>query len=111
MIDIIWSEFTTGLPDQAQLAHVLVRLVAAALLGGLVGWQRESTHKPAGLRTHMLVTLGSAVFVLAASLSGVGPDGQARVIQGLATGVGFLGAGAILKLASEREIHGLTTAA
>lgn len=110
-MDIFWEELTSGLPDTRQLAHVLIRLVAATLLGAVIGIQRERVGKPAGLRTHMLVTLGTAVFVLACSGVGMSLDGLSRVIQGIVTGVGFLGAGSILKLSEERDIQGLTTAA
>jgi putative Mg2+ transporter-C (MgtC) family protein len=85
------------LPDLAQLVRVLVRVVVAAALGGLLGAERERAGKAAGLRTHMLVALG------AGDLS--------RVIQGVATGIGFIGAGTILKRADSDEIQGLTTAA
>jgi putative Mg2+ transporter-C (MgtC) family protein len=111
MIEIFWDELTSGLPTKTQLAHTLIRLVAAALLGSLIGWQRERAGKSAGLRTHILVSLGTAVFVLAATGSGMSSDGVSRVIQGLVTGIGFIGAGAILKLSQTREIQGLTTAA
>jgi len=110
-MDIIWEELTSGLPDARQLVHVLIRLVAATLLGAVVGIQRERAGKPAGLRTHMLVTLGTAVFVLACSGVGMSSDGLSRVIQGIVTGIGFIGAGSILKLNEEREVQGLTTAA
>ncbi|HEY6530198.1 MAG TPA: MgtC/SapB family protein [Cellvibrionaceae bacterium] len=111
MIEIFWSELTYGLPNPIQLAHVIIRLIAAMLLGALVGYQREQAGKSAGLRTHMLVALGTALFVLAATGSGMSSDGVSRVIQGLASGIGFIGAGAILKLGATREIKGLTTAA
>ena len=110
-MDIFWEELTSGLPNARQLVHVLIRLVAATLLGAVVGLQRERAGKPAGLRTHMLVTLGTAVFVLACSGVGMSSDGLSRVIQGIVTGIGFLGAGSILKLSEERDIQGLTTAA
>jgi putative Mg2+ transporter-C (MgtC) family protein len=110
-MDIIWEELTSGLPDARQLVHVLIRLIAATLLGAVVGFQREKAGKPAGLRTHMLVTLGTAVFVLACSGVGMSSDGLSRVIQGIVTGIGFIGAGSILKLNEERDIQGLTTAA
>jgi len=110
-MDIFWEELTSGLPDTRQLVHVLIRLLAATLLGAVVGLQRERAGKPAGLRTHMLVTLGTAVFVLACSGVGMSSDGLSRVIQGIVTGIGFLGAGSILKLNDERDIQGLTTAA
>jgi len=90
--------------------RVTVRLLTAMTIGTAIGLQRELTHKPAGLRTHMLVALGTAVFVVGAAESGMSVDAVSRIVQGLATGIGFLGAGAILKLTDEREIHGLTTA-
>jgi putative Mg2+ transporter-C (MgtC) family protein len=110
-MDIIWEELTSGLPDTRQLVHVLIRLIAATLLGAVIGIQRERAGKPAGLRTHMLVTLGTAVFVLACSGVGMSSDALSRVIQGIVTGIGFIGAGSILKLSEEREVQGLTTAA
>lgn len=110
-MDIFWEELTSGLPNVRQLMHVLIRLAAATLLGAVVGIQRERAGKPAGLRTHILVTLGTAVFVLACSGIGMSLDGLSRVIQGIVTGIGFIGAGSILKLSEERDIQGLTTAA
>jgi len=110
-MDIFWEELTSGLPNARQLVHVIIRLMAAALLGAVVGIQRERAGKPAGLRTHILVTLGTTVFILACSGVGMSSDGLSRVIQGIITGIGFLGAGSILKLNEERDIQGLTTAA
>lgn len=110
-MDIFWEELTSGLPDVRQLVHVIIRLIAATILGGVVGIQREKARKPAGLRTHILVSLGTAVFVLACSGVGMSMDGLSRVIQGIVTGIGFIGAGSILKLNEERDIQGLTTAA
>ncbi len=110
-MDIVWEELSAGLPDVRQLIQVLVRLFAAAILGAIIGIQRERAGKPAGLRTHILVTLGTTVFVVACSTSGMDADGLSRVIQGIVTGIGFIGAGSILKLNNERDIKGLTTAA
>lgn len=110
-MDILWEELTSGLPNATQLVHVLIRLIAATLLGAVIGIERERAGKPAGLRTHMLVTLGTAVFIVACSGVGLTSDGLSRVIQGIVTGIGFLGAGTILKLSEERDIQGLTTAA
>ena len=110
-MDIIWEELTFGLPDVRQLVHALIRLIAATVLGAFVGFERERARKPAGLRTHMLVCVGTAVFVLACSGVGMSLDGLSRVIQGIVTGIGFIGAGSILKLNEERDIQGLTTAA
>jgi putative Mg2+ transporter-C (MgtC) family protein len=106
-----FDEITRLAPDTHQLVRITVRLLAALAIGTAIGLQRELTHKPAGLRTHMLVALGTALFVISAAESGMHLDSVSRIVQGLATGIGFLGGGAILKLTSEREIHGLTTAA
>jgi len=111
MMDVFWQELTSGLHDTKQLERVIIRLVAAVLLGGIVGIQREKDRKPAGLRTHMLVSLATAVFVISCSAAGVSVEGLSRVVQGLVTGIGFIGAGAILKLSQEHQIRGLTTAA
>ncbi len=110
-MDIFWEELVSGIPDFNQFARIVIRLVAATLFGAAIGLQRERTCKPAGLKTHILVTLGTTVFVLACSGYGMSSDGLSRVIQGIVTGVGFIGAGSILKLDKERDIQGLTTAA
>ena len=110
-MEILWQELTSGLPDRQQLAHVIIRMIAAVVIGSIIGFEREKVGKPAGLRTHMLVALGTCVFVLTCSGYGMSSDGLSRVIQGIATGIGFLGAGSILKLNEERDIQGLTTAA
>jgi putative Mg2+ transporter-C (MgtC) family protein len=110
-MDPFLNELRLGLPDGAQVARIVVRLVAASLLGAVIGIQRERAGKPAGLRTHMLVALGAAMFILAGLESGMPLADVSRIIQGLAAGIGFLGAGAILKLTDAREITGLTTAA
>ena len=87
--------------------EIFLRLVFAVIIGGLVGLEREVVHKPAGIRTHMLVCLGSALFVLA-TLETL-PEESAKIIAGVATGIGFLGAGTIFR--SKSAVHGLTTAA
>jgi len=110
-MNIILEELTAGLPDAEQFTRIVIRLLVAMLLGAVVGIQREQTGKPAGVRTHMLVSLGAALFVLAPVEAGMTSADLSRVIQGLATGIGFIGGGAILKLSEEREIQGLTTAA
>jgi len=110
-MDTLWQELTLGLGSAVQLERMLIRVVVAVVLGGLVGIQRERAGKPAGVRTHMLVCLGTAVVVLACAGMGMQQDAQSRVIQGIVTGVGFIGAGSILKLSHERDIQGLTTAA
>jgi putative Mg2+ transporter-C (MgtC) family protein len=96
--------------------ELILRLSIAALVGSILGLNRELKGKPAGLRTHALVTLGAAV----ATLTGVqtsaipltpDPNALARIIQGVLTGIGFLGAGVIINDVSGRSVHGLTTAA
>ena len=82
-------------------------MVLATLAGGLIGLERELVHRPAGIRTHMLVSLGSALFALI-TIEQL-PNEAARIIAGIATGIGFLGAGTIFK--AKDEVHGLTTAA
>jgi|SRR6185369_1555737 putative Mg2+ transporter-C (MgtC) family protein len=110
-MDILWQELIGGFPDRHRLAVVVIRVIAATLLGAIVGIERERAGKPAGLRTHMLVSLGTAVVVLACADANMSVDGLSRVIQGIVTGIGFVGAGTILKLNEQREIKGLTTAA
>ncbi len=108
------AEFS-DIPDLEAATQVIVRLVLAAFLGGLLGLQREHQGKEAGVRTHMLVALGSALFVLVPASAGTDADGLSRVIQGVVAGVGFLCAGTILKVTSatdgEDQVRGLTTAA
>jgi len=99
------------LPSRQQFLTVSVRLIAAAVFGGVVGLERQWEGKAAGLRTHMLVCLGSALFVIAPIQAGMAVADLSRVFQGVATGIGFIGAGTILKLADQQEIKGLTTAA
>src|SRR5688572_25643370 len=93
-------------PGEGQAVIVVVRLVTAALLGGLLGAERESEGKPAGLRTHMLVGLGAALFVIAPHQAGFTEGDLGRIIQGVAAGIGFIGAGTILKLTDREEIKG-----
>ncbi len=95
---------------------IILRLSLALVVGGAIGWNRQQRHKAAGLRTHMLVSLGAALFVLIPLQSSVhSGDAVSRVIQGVATGVGFLGAGEILHLsrpnAANPKVKGLTSAA
>ena len=87
----------------------LLRVCIAVVVGAVIGIERELAEKPAGLRTHMLVAVGSAFFVLACQLERSIDLG--RVIQGVAAGIGFIGGGAILKLGEEKKIKGMTTAA
>lgn len=101
----------SDLAELEQFVQAVVRLLIAALLGGVLGLQREREGKPAGIRTHMLVAAGSALFVLVPLQAGMDNEGLSRVLQGLLAGIGFLCAGSILKLPNEEQVHGLTTAA
>jgi putative Mg2+ transporter-C (MgtC) family protein len=106
----IASDFS-DLGNLTQTTRVVVRLLCAALLGALIGYERERRGKAAGMRTHILVSLGAALFVLVLHESGGDVTAQSRVVQGVIAGIGFLGAGTILNTRGERQIQGLTTAA
>lgn len=110
-MQVLFDELAAGIPDGPQFIRVVTRLLVATLLGAIVGYERERTGKSAGLRTHMLVALSCALFVIAPLEAGASPDDLSRVVQGVAAGIGFLGAGAILKRDDSREVQGLTTAA
>ncbi|RZL65368.1 MAG: MgtC/SapB family protein [Variovorax sp.] len=108
---VVAAEFS-DVPDLAQFVRISVRLMLAAVLGFVLGFEREQHGKAAGVRTHMLVAIGSAMFVLIPQQSGIEPADMSRVIQGLVAGVGFLCAGTILKQGrDEQQVQGLTTAA
>lgn len=100
-----------AMPGVETLTTILLRVLMAALLGGIIGWEREQKGRAAGLKTHILVSIGSALFVLAPLLAGIDGGDVTRVMQGVVQGIGFLGAGAILKMDRGRRIRGLTTAA
>jgi putative Mg2+ transporter-C (MgtC) family protein len=106
----IVDEFS-DLGDLEQVTQLVVRLLLAALLGGILGLERERQGKAAGVRTHMLVAASSALIVVVSVQGGLSDDALSRVLQGLLAGVGFVCAGAILKLEREEQVHGLTTAA
>ena len=110
-MNLILDELSSSLPDAQEAVRVIIRLLAALIAGAVIGLQRELSGKAAGLRTHMLVSMGMTLFVLAAAELDMQQDAMSRVIQGLATGIGFIGAGAILKLESHQKIRGMTTAA
>ena len=110
MMEALRAEFS-DVSDPAQLTRIVVRLLLAAALGAVLGYERERRGKAAGLRTHMLVAIGAALFVLVPQQAGMAVADMSRVIQGIVTGVGFLGAGAIIKHAPEHSVQGLTTAA
>jgi putative Mg2+ transporter-C (MgtC) family protein len=110
VLESVGSDFT-DLPDLGRMAQLALRLIAAVVLGGLLGYERAHAGKAAGIRTHMLVALGAALFVVLPQQAGADEQALSRVIQGLIAGIGFLGGGAILKISSQGEVHGLTTAA
>ncbi len=111
---MIWntiiSEFS-DISDITQTTQITVRLLVAALLGSLLGFEREMKGKSAGVRTHMLVALGAALFILVPQQAGATVGDLSRVMQGLVAGIGFLGAGAIIMGSQQGTTRGLTTAA
>ncbi|MGV8835994.1 MgtC/SapB family protein [Cellvibrio sp.] len=104
------AEFS-DLKDVSEITTLIIRLLMAALLGGILGFEREQRGKAAGIKTHMLVAIGSALFVLIPQQAGLSEQELSRVVQGIIAGIGFLGAGAILKGNDEKDLKGLTTAA
>lgn len=108
--DTILQEFS-DVGELKTLTRLVIRLLLAALLGGMLGYEREHRGKAAGMRTHMLVAIGAALFVLVPQQAGVADADLTRVLQGLIAGVGFLGAGTIIKGNHEEDVRGLTTAA
>jgi putative Mg2+ transporter-C (MgtC) family protein len=117
MLPLLGIDPFLDLGDTSHLWRDLVRLLVAAVFGGLLGVERQQEGKAAGMRTHMLVAMGAALFALL-PLETVGDkltveqlSQLSRVMQGIVTGIGFLGAGTILKLSEQHEIRGLTTAA
>jgi putative Mg2+ transporter-C (MgtC) family protein len=108
--DTIADEFS-DLPDTPQVTRATVRLVVAAALGGVLGYEGERKGKAAGMRTHILVALGAALFVMVPQQMKVSDTDLTRVLQGLVAGVGFLGTGAIVRAADQAGVKGLTTAA
>ncbi len=106
----VLAEFS-DVPDVATTTRIMLRLVLAALLGGILGYERELKRRSAGVRTHMLVAVGSALFVIGPMQSGMPLEDMSRVLQGIVQGIGFLGAGAIIVRARQHLVEGLTTAA
>ena len=106
----VLSEFS-DVPDAEQVTRITLHLLVAATLGGLLGYEREQQGKSAGVRTHMMVAIGAALFVLIPQQAGASSADLSRILQGLIAGVGFLGTGAIIMGNREVETRGLTTAA
>jgi putative Mg2+ transporter-C (MgtC) family protein len=88
-----------------------LRLLLAAVLGAVVGIQRELVHKPAGLRTHILICMGSALFTIVSIYGFSGTVDPARIAAGVVTGIGFIGAGVIFRGMRGDQVMGITTAA
>jgi putative Mg2+ transporter-C (MgtC) family protein len=110
MFEALVAEFS-DLPDAGHATRLVLRLLVAGLMGALIGYDRERISSPAGLRTHILVSMGAALFVIVPVQAGFSGDDVSRVVQGLVAGIGFLGAGAILKQDTSMIVRGLTTAA
>jgi putative Mg2+ transporter-C (MgtC) family protein len=110
IVSTLRDEFA-DLGDPEQLIRVALRLLIAVLLGAVLGYEREKRGSTAGLRTHMLVALGVALAVVASEQAGIARSDMSRVLQGLLAGIGFLGAGAIIKQSDKEQVKGLTTAA
>src|SRR5690606_17070231 len=104
------SEFS-DLTDVGQAVRVALRLPLAPRLGGPLGFDRDCRGRAAGIRTHMLVCSGAALFVLGSEMVEGGDDAMSRVVQGIVAGIGFLGAGTIIKGEHMNDVKGLTTAA
>lgn len=98
------------MPPELEMA---LRLLLATGLGALIGYQRERARKPAGLRTHILIALGAALFTVVSVFGFDDTADVARVAAGVVTGIGFIGAGVIIRGLRGKEEHvaGLTTAA
>jgi putative Mg2+ transporter-C (MgtC) family protein len=114
----MWEEVREGitaefsdLPSIESATRLFIRLTLSAALGGLIGYEREWRGKDAGLRTHMLVCLGTAFVIAAAEQARMPFTDLSRIIQGIMAGIGFVGAGAILKRTDKSKVEGLTTAA
>lgn len=114
----VWQQISTtfvaefsDLKDVTEITRISIRLLMAAILGGILGFEREQKGKAAGIKTHMLVCIGAALFVLIPQQAGLTEAELSRVVQGVIAGIGFLGAGAILKGNDEKDLKGMTTAA
>ena len=114
MWQTVWStvalEFT-DVSDIETITQISLRLVVAAILGGIIGYERELKSRDAGLRTHILVCMGTAIFVIGPTQAGMPIEDMSRVLQGIIQGMGFLGAGAIVVGTIKQRTQGLTTAA
>jgi len=102
--------------NPGSFGDVVARLTLSAILGGVIGFNRELHNKPAGLRTHALVAIGGCLLTLVGlalvSQQAIGDAGSvSRIIQGMVAGIGFVGGGVILRDPASKDVYGLTTAA
>jgi len=95
--------------DPAAQFELIVRLALGVALGGVIGWERELQRQPAGFRTHSLVALGACIFTVISASAFAGEGDPARIAAQIVTGIGFIGAGTIIR--HEGSVRGLTTAA
>jgi putative Mg2+ transporter-C (MgtC) family protein len=102
------NNLKVGCGEMSTEIEMILRLLLATALGATIGYQRERANKPAGLRTHTLICVGAALFTIA-SIYGFGEADPARIAAGIVAGIGFLGAGAIIR--TREHLVGLTTAA
>jgi putative Mg2+ transporter-C (MgtC) family protein len=110
-MDFSWSELGLELPGASHALRTGIRLLVAVLLGAAIGLNREWKGQQAGLRTHVLVALGAALFTIVPLEDSEGDTALSEIAKGISAGIGFLGAGTILKLTDQQEVKGLTTAA
>jgi len=114
MLQEVWSTLASefsDITDVATATRIAVRILVAGLLGGVLGYDRARKERSAGIRTHMLVAVGTAIFMLGPTQAGMPLGDLSRVIQGVVQGIGFLAAGAIIIGTAARQARGLTTAA
>lgn len=109
ILDTIAKEYSDF--SLVEMIQLTIRLAMAVLIGGILGWQREAAGKVAGFRTHILVALGAAAFIIIPQQAGLDSQGISRIVQGIITGIGFLGAGCIIKQQDNTRVTGITTAA
>ncbi len=112
-MDAAWEVVRGEFADLSlsEAARIGIRLGIAGFLGGLLGFERERRGKDAGIRTHVLVCMGTALFATIPSLAHWNDEAISRVLQGVITGIGFIGAGTIVKHNGEGRVEGLTTSA
>src|SRR5678815_3492562 len=96
MFQRIWENVTPHMPLAGFVSETLLRLILAAILGGMIGLERELKHKPAGLRTNMFICFGAAMFTVLSFKFANGTSDPTRIASNIIPGIGFIGAGSIL---------------